>query len=148
MRWRRLRRSGFCGREGGQSALEFVLVLPFVFVVIFLVAEATSILKTWMLLENASREGARYAAVRKTAVEVCTQTQAKAGGILDGAPCACGGGGICVTNAKGIPGSDTSVAITYLYTYKTPLIPLIAYLSGGAIDNTVTMNARTVMRLE
>jgi hypothetical protein len=144
--------------ERGQSALEFVFVLPFVFIVIFLVVEATSILKTWMLLENASREGARYAAVRKTTGEVCTETQNRGGETLAGVSCgggagSCAGGGsggsgIVVQNAQGAPGTETCVIISYAYTFRTPLLNFVQYISGGVISDTVTMNARTVMRLE
>ena len=144
--------------ERGQSALEFVFVLPFVFIVIFLVAEATSILKTWMLLENASREGARYAAVRKPTSEVCSETKSKGGSTLSSIGCSggsgscaassSGGSGITVRNAQGSPGTETCVTISYNYTFKTPLLALVEYVSNGTISNSVTMNARTVMRLE
>jgi Flp pilus assembly protein TadG len=150
MRWRRQHGPGTHHDERGQSAIEFAFVLPFVFLIIFVAAEATSILKTWMVLENASREGARYAAVRKTAVEVCTQTKAKGGDTLSGLPCSsCGSGAsICVTNAQGVPGADTSVAISYVYTYKTPIVPLVSYFTGGIVSNKLPLNAHTVMRLE
>ncbi len=127
--------------ERGQAGLEFVLVLPFVFIVIFLVAEATSILKTWMVLENASREGARYAAVRKPQSEVVNRTIDTTDGILTPS-------NITVTNAKGTPGSDTEVKISYTYTFKTPLVRFVNYVSRDTIPDTVQMTAHTHMRLE
>jgi hypothetical protein len=38
--------------------------------------------------------------------------------------------------------------ISYNYTFNTPLLALVEFVSNGTISNTVTMNARTVMRLE
>ena len=155
---RRASRGRWTGDERGQSALEFVFVLPFVFVVIFLVVEATSILKTWMLLENASREGARAAAVQKPQSEVCTATRSSGGETLSGVACGGGGGscasspsggtGITVLNAQGAPGTPTCVLISYTYTYATPLMNLVSAVSGGWVPPAITMNAKTVMRLE
>jgi Flp pilus assembly protein TadG len=157
-RWRTRCRWWARRDEHGQSALEFVFVLPFVFIVIFLVAEATSILKTWMVLENASREGARYAAVRKTTSEICAETIARAGSALAGASCtggtgSCTGGasvgpGVTVRNAQAAPGSETCVLISYVYTFRTPLMNFVSFVSGGTIADEITMNASTVMRLE
>lgn len=127
--------------ERGQAGLEFVLVLPFVFIVIFLVAEATSILKTWMILENASREGARYAAVRKSQTDVVNRTIQTSDNILTAA-------NITVVNAKGTPGTDTEVQISYTYTFQTPLVRFVNYVSRDTIPNTMQMTAHTHMRLE
>jgi Flp pilus assembly protein TadG len=133
--------------ERGQSALEFVFVLPFVFIVIFLVAEATSILKTWMLLENASREGARAAAVGKTDAQACDVMRTRAGNILPGGS-GCGSGVSLARNTSNPQDSFATASISYTYTFKTPLLALVEFVSNDTISNSVTMNARTVMRIE
>jgi hypothetical protein len=130
--------------ERGQSGLEFVLVLPLILLVIFLVAEATSILRTWMLLENASREGARYAAVRKTQQEVVDRTVA-----VSGDPPILSNSNIQVVNARGKPGDDTQVIINYDYQFKSPLVAFVQFVTKGTIiPDTMHMAAHTHMRLE
>src|SRR5579875_2301769 len=49
--------------ERGQAYLEFLLILPFVFVLVLLTAEGASLVNTWSLMESAAREGARCGAV-------------------------------------------------------------------------------------
>src|SRR6266516_1196499 len=58
------------GDERGQAAFEFLIVLPF----IFLMVEGVMIFEQWTLLDHATREGVRYAAVghSTTAVQDCT----------------------------------------------------------------------------
>jgi Flp pilus assembly protein TadG len=147
------RRARVRGRraERGASTIEFVLVFPFVLIIIFLVAEMSSALRTWLVLENASREGARFAAVRNSASATINRTVAMSAGILNGC-----GGCVTVTNAWcggsgagcGRAGDDVTVAVNYTYTFKTPLARFISYVSGGTIPNTMRMQATTHMRLE
>lgn len=127
--------------ERGQSSVEFIFMLPFVFVIIFLVAEMTAAMKTWMVIENASREGARAAALRNTEADVVANTIARSGDILTA-------GNISVVNEQGTPGTATSVAITYTYTFQSPLAALVNFVSGGTITTTMNMYAQTSMRLE
>lgn len=49
--------------EIGQSGIEFAVVLPFLFLFLFLAAEAAYLLGTWIILEQAANVGTRYAAV-------------------------------------------------------------------------------------
>lgn len=51
-------------RQRGQSAVELVLILPLMLVLIFLIFEAGRLFGSWLLIANAAREGARYAAVQ------------------------------------------------------------------------------------
>jgi Flp pilus assembly protein TadG len=50
--------------ERGQSAVELVLILPLMMVLLFLIFEVGRIFGSWLLIANAAREGARYAAVQ------------------------------------------------------------------------------------
>ncbi len=128
-------------RERGQAALEFVLVLPLVLIMLFLVAEGTMMLQTWLTLEHASREGARFAAVGNTQTDVINRTVDRSGGLLTSS-------NVTVTNAKGTPGTTVTVRVSYTYNYKFPLVGLLSLISGGTIPTTATMGAHTDMRLE
>jgi Flp pilus assembly protein TadG len=50
--------------ERGQSTVEFVFLLPVLLVLFFLIFEVGRLFGSWLLLTNAAREGARYAAVQ------------------------------------------------------------------------------------
>ncbi len=80
-------RHSFCRGEGGQSALEFVLVLP-IFVLFFLVVvDLGMLMYHYVSISNAAREGIRFGAVTCGDGE-CTDDQvkdriiARSGGIL------------------------------------------------------------------
>lgn len=51
-------------QQRGQSTVELVLLMPLILVLVFLVFEASRLLGSWLLITNAAREGARYAAVQ------------------------------------------------------------------------------------
>jgi Flp pilus assembly protein TadG len=51
-------------KQRGQTAVEFVLVLPLLLVLVFLVFEVGRLFGSWLLITNAAREGARYASVQ------------------------------------------------------------------------------------
>jgi hypothetical protein len=139
-RARGVRESG----EQGQSGLEFVLVLPAVFIVIFLVAELSAALRTWMIIENASREGARCAVVRKTQAEAIDCAVTRSDGILNAGEVTIPSGVFPVVRA----GGEVEVAVTHTYTLTSPLAAFVSYVSGGSIPNTIQMNASTHMRME
>jgi Flp pilus assembly protein TadG len=50
--------------QRGQSTVELVLILPLMLVLLFLIFEAGRLFGSWLLIANAAREGARYAAVQ------------------------------------------------------------------------------------
>ena len=88
---RRRRHSSLLHREGGQAALEFVLVLPIFVVFFFLVFDFGFMMYQYVSVSNAVREGTRYGAVNcrpTSATGTCTQTLVRdltikrSGGIL------------------------------------------------------------------
>jgi hypothetical protein len=127
--------------EAGQATMEFLLVVPFVFLFLFFMVEGANVVKTWMIVEGASREGARCGAVRKTQADVKTCAVNASGGVLTTS-------NVTVTNAQGTVGSAVQVAITYTYTFKTPLLAFLHTYTGGTIPNTMALSAQTQMRLE
>ena len=65
--------------ERGQSAVEFALVFPVLLLFLFLIFEFGRVFGSWLLITNAAREGARYAAVQDfgcTGDTGCTNTDA------------------------------------------------------------------------
>lgn len=50
--------------QRGQSTVELVLLMPLMLVLIFLIFEVGRLFGSWLLITNAAREGARYAAVQ------------------------------------------------------------------------------------
>ncbi len=126
-------------RERGQSAVEFALILPFVLMFTFFTVESVRVLSTWMVLEHASREGARYGAVRKTTNEIISRTIDQSQGILTASD-------VTVTGAQGPPGSDVQVAVHY--TYRPQILNGFANLLLGLTMPSITLRAQTHMRLE
>jgi Flp pilus assembly protein TadG len=50
--------------QRGQSTVELVLIMPLLMVLLFLIFEMGRLFGSWLLISNAAREGARYAAVQ------------------------------------------------------------------------------------
>lgn len=50
--------------QRGQSTVELVLLMPLLAVLLFLIFEVGRLFGSWLLITNAAREGARYAAVQ------------------------------------------------------------------------------------
>jgi Flp pilus assembly protein TadG len=50
--------------QRGQSTVELVLMMPLLLVLLFLIFEVGRLFGSWLLITNAAREGARYAAVQ------------------------------------------------------------------------------------
>ena len=64
-------------RQRGQSTVELVLLMPLLAVLLFVIFEVGRLFGSWLLITNAAREGARYAAVQC----VPNNTQTTAAGI-------------------------------------------------------------------
>lgn len=133
-------------QERGAVAVELVLVLPFIFILIFLIAELTGALKTWMVVENASREGARLAIVFPRATTAQVQQRVVDTAVNAGVTTS----QVTVTYASPSrqPGSNVEVRVQYTYQFRTPLARIFTGFFGGAIPSSMSMNARTHMRLE
>lgn len=61
----------------GQSMVETILVLPLLLLLIFGIIEFGRVYYTYIMLSNAAREGARYAAVRETDMENYTNSESR-----------------------------------------------------------------------
>lgn len=157
--------------EAGQSALEFALIVPYILIFLFFTVEGTNAVKTWMILQAASREGARCAAVQSTVSTIQTCACKAAGGtdcltslltssnvkITCSANCtnndpstySCPTQGTTpCTDSVTVSIVDSSSSSTYTYTFQSGLVTLISGFTGGTISNTLKMAASTTMRLE
>lgn len=133
------------GRPGirGQALAEFALVAPLFFVLLFGIVEAGRFMFYYETLNNATREGARYAIVNgantlgcptgppapgstscdTTGEDVKKRVREAAFGVL--------GAGVTVTPVWHDPannGRGSTVTVTAVYTYQTliPIVPLPA----------------------
>jgi Flp pilus assembly protein TadG len=121
--------------KSGQSVVEFALVLPILLLVLFGITEFGRAIMVTNVLNTASREGARLAAV--SPVSDSLSVQARVVEVLDAAN----------IDAKDITIqfflSDKSVEVTVTTDFEV--------LSGGVLDpfvGTFELRGKTVMRYE
>jgi Flp pilus assembly protein TadG len=124
--------------EGGQSLVEFALVLPLLLVVLFAIVDFGRIYQGHVTLTNAVREGARLGAVGGTSAQIAARVQATAGG-LDPSVTAV---------VPATAGQSVVVEADAQVELITPLGALIARFLGGSMGNAVDLSARADMRLE
>lgn len=134
------RRKG--GGEGGQSLVEFALVLPIFLLVLFAIVDFGMAFHAWIAVTNSAREGARLGAVRGPAAEI-EQRVRDTTGTLDQDNLT-----VTVTNAEGDPGDSVIVDVSYAYSLMTPMADLMALVSGGTISDSLTLSSTADMRLE
>lgn len=128
-------------RTRGQALVEFALVAPVFFLVLFAIVEAGRFMFYYETLNNATREGARYAIVNGANTLGCASGPPAPGSLACDIPgnnvvqrvknAAFGvlGAGVNVTptwfndNSRG---STVTVAATYSYSTLIPIVPLPA----------------------
>ena len=66
--------------------MEFALLLPIFLVVIFIIVDFGVGISRWVILTNATREGARIGAVGATTDEIRTKVASTSNGLLDPTP--------------------------------------------------------------
>ena len=140
----------------GQGLVEFALVMPILMILVFGIIDFGMGLRSYISLTNATREGARFAAV---------------GNPAGAYPADCNGsttnsvvGRVCVT-IEGLrladletvtveypdgeaPGNSVVVSADYTYNYITPLGRLVDVFSGGTFPDSLSLSTSTDMRLE
>jgi Flp pilus assembly protein TadG len=121
----------------GQTLVEFALVAPMFFLVLFSIVEGARFIFYYEMLNNATRDGARYAIVHgensfdptgppndPTGADVITRVKQSAVGIL--------GSAVTVTptwTIAGVPapnerGTTVTVHASYTYSSVIPIVPL------------------------
>lgn len=143
--------------ERGQSVVEFMLVLPFVLLVIMALAEFGAAFYTYITVNNATSEAARWAAIGDEHVpsDACAaqsiqwRAQQMSRGLLD-----CDADTAFVVAyedaASGAPGRGTGVTVSVTHTYsgRTPLPGLVNLVSGGLFPESWEMYSCSDARLE
>lgn len=154
-RWRRrlaAREEDSARRESGQTLIEVVLVLPLLLLTLFGIMEFANAWRTYQIVTNSSREGARQAVIRtsnETEVRTRINDRLTAGGLdptqatLRLAICSEGG---ATTNCTGQP--DT-VEVSYPFQFRM-IGPIATLICGNCSDDfgSITLFTRTVMRNE
>ncbi len=150
----RLRRL-FRGKRG-QSLVEFSLILPVLLIIVFGIVDFGLGLRSYISLTNATREGARFAAVGNPAGSFPSECNGTTTTTVIGRTCVAVEGldrsqitSVTVTypNGQG-PGDSVVVSANYTYHYITPVGDLIHFFSGGTLQETLTLSTSTDMRLE
>ena len=139
----RSERSADRRRSRGQALVEFALLAPVFFLVLFAIIEAGRFMFYYEVLNNATREGARYAIVNGANSIVCPTGPPASGSV----PCDTDGGdvaervrdaafgalgpGVDVTSEWSNPsdnsrGATVKVTAEYTYTSLVPIVPLPA----------------------
>ena len=133
-------------REKGTASVEFVLILPLLLCMLFLIIEFSIILYDKAVITNASREGARSGIVNSAAPRVSVGSITSTvntyclGNLISfgpDAPVTTVPNGACVN-----PGDLLTVHVTYTYSFFV----LPNWL--GNLNSGITMTGNTVMRCE
>jgi hypothetical protein len=139
--------------DRGQAIIEFALVLPILIILILGIMDFGIVLYDKAVITNASREGARagirfltnsgvYAPLDEPAIQnvVHDYWQPRLIAFDGNTPTTTAPR----TGTSPEYGGDGYVAVTVTYTHTLMAIP--SFL--GMLDNKITMNAETIMRLE
>jgi len=119
-------------REGGQSVIEFALILPFLFLIVFGITEFGRALMTTNILTQAAREGARVAAVGADSTDAVDRVT----DVLTAANVDVG--------TINVAGPDANKLIEVTVTSPFTVIPGTLLPMSG----TITLTGRAVMRFE
>ncbi|HEU0073611.1 MAG TPA: TadE family protein [Dehalococcoidia bacterium] len=149
-------------RERGQSAAEFVVVVPFLFLIFFLIVDFGWLFKNWIVVTSAARETTRCAAVARCYVDdaettpqefACEQIRGGIGSnVLDNTLVTVEYFDLPDTPAgiEGGQGDYVVVSIASQNEFISPVVPFLSVITGGAsgLSDSIELNARNVMRLE
>jgi Flp pilus assembly protein TadG len=134
-------------RSRGATLVEFALVAPIFFFVLFSIVEAARFVFYYELLNNATRDGARYAIVHgensfdptgppndPSGADVIARVKESAIGVL--------GSGVTVTPtwtpAKNERGTTVTVHASYTYLTIIPIVPLPPFTVEA--ESTLVLN--------
>ena len=144
-------------REGrGQSLIEFALVLPVLTILVLGIIDFGMGLRSYISLTNATREGARFAAVGNVPGAYPTDCDGETNTTVVGRVCVAMEGldldevqEVEVAYPDGAePGNSVVVSANYHYQYITPLADFVDFFGAGALPEYIDLDAVTDMRLE
>jgi Flp pilus assembly protein TadG len=135
--------------QKGAAAVEFAIVAPLLFIILFGIIEFGLLFFDKAIITNASREGARYGILfnptRPNAGEIQTRVLTYTANHL----ISFGAGDpptVDVTWSPDGPPGDSGDALTVKVTYQYDFLILPNFINS--LSNVSTINAVTVMRLE
>ena len=131
------RSSGHASRrredERGAAAIEFALIAPLLFMLVFAIIDFGFGIHAWDATHNAAREGARFGAVNPSTAQIEARVR-RASDFLDqsvmsvNVQCAAEGSssfGACGAESSWVEGDVVRVTVTYRYSYMTPLPSMV-----------------------
>lgn len=138
-------------RRSGQAIAEMAIILPLLLLMVFGLVEVSGAWRTFQVVTNVSREGARMMVVptaSDSAVTANMGTRLNANGLVDSLSTitiSCDGTvGMCVSS-----GQEASVALSYPYRFRV-LGPIVTWLCLGSCSDfgTIAISSTTIMRKE
>ena len=124
-------------RSAGQSLVETALVLPVILLLLLGIVEFGRVFSAYLVITNASREGARCAAVNRTDTNVVDVVR----GSLISLNLSSSTIRIQPEGSLRESGKQVSVEVDYTMNFITPLM-------SGIVRGPVTLKSVTVMRVE
>jgi Flp pilus assembly protein TadG len=124
-------------KKNGQSMVETALVLPVILFIMLGIVDFGFLFNNYLVIDNASREGARSAAVGSSD-SVINSTVTSIAASLDQSKLKTT---INPPEDERTKGSEVTITVEYDYSLLTPII-------GVVIPNPVHLTANTVMRVE
>lgn len=145
-----------CGKERGQSLVEFALTLPILMIMVFGIIDFANGLRAYVELANGVREGARYGAVGNPLGGPLSTCVGQPNTTVVGKVCAALGNldkanmeSLSATcNPSCSPGNSVVVDADYRYDYITPIGDLMHFFSGGTLQTSLNLSSSATMRLE
>jgi hypothetical protein len=136
--------------DRGAAAVEFALIAPLLFMLVFAIIDFGFGIHAWDATHNAAREGARFGAVNPDPALIVARVR-RASDFLDqsvmsvSVRCAAEGSsafGPCGSGSSWVEGDVVRVSVTYLYNYMTPLPSMVG------LGNTLSVRNVSEARFE
>ena len=124
-------------KRDGQALVEFAIILPVLILIIAGIIEFGMMLNSYLTIQNASREGARYGIMGANDTEII-QVVRNSSPNLDGSKLS-----IEITPGDASRKSGDTINVKVIYDYDL-IVPIISNLLG----NTVELKSETSMRVE
>lgn len=127
----------FVKNEKGQSLVEFSIMLPIVVLILMGIIEFGLMLNSYLMIENASREGARTGIVGSTDTDIRSQITVVSP-VLDSNRLTIN---ITPAESQRKSGDTLTVSVTYSYQMTVPII-------SNLFSSPIQLRAQTSMRME
>ena len=128
---------GFIKNQHGQAMVELALVLPILLILLMSIIEFGRVYHSYLIITNASREGARVAVLGKTDSDITNRVNEVSSGLdLPELQTT-----ITPSSAARTSGVSTTVEVRYR-------ISLVFSLFDAFVPNPLTITSRTIMRVE